>query len=133
LDRLQRVIHRKAEPWRPAKADESIEIVRRRLFESPSGGAQAEINKVARLFTQFYAGQKADFPSGVDGTEYENRLKSTYPIHPELFSRLYEDWSTLERFQRTRGVLRLVHPEITIVWADSAYAGHLSSAEVEAP
>jgi len=29
-------------------------------------------------------------------------------IHPELFARLYEDWSTLEGFQRTRGVLRLI-------------------------
>ena len=40
-------------------------------------------------------------------------IKAAYPIHPELFDRLYEDWSTLERFQRTRGVLRLMahrHP-----------------------
>ncbi|MGW3354263.1 DUF499 domain-containing protein [Streptomyces bungoensis] len=118
LERLQRILHRIAEPWRPAKADESFEIVRRRLFESPSGSAQADINKVARLFTQFYAGHKADFPSGVDSTEYENRIKSTYPIHPELFARLYEDWSTLERFQRTRGVLRLMSAVIHALWRD---------------
>ena len=28
------------------------------------------------------------------------------PIHPEMFDRLYNDWSTLDKFQRTRGVLR---------------------------
>ena len=32
----------------------------------------------------------------------------SYPIHPELFDRLYGDWSSLEKFQRTRGVLRLM-------------------------
>lgn len=31
-----------------------------------------------------------------------------YPIHPEVFDRLYEDWSTLDNFQRTRGVLKLM-------------------------
>ena len=33
---------------------------------------------------------------------------AAYPIHPELFDRLYSDWSSLDRFQRTRGVLRLM-------------------------
>ena len=36
----------------------------------------------------------------------EKRLKAAYPIHPEVFDRLYSDWSTLVKFQRTRGVLR---------------------------
>ena len=31
-----------------------------------------------------------------------------YPIHPEVFGRLYTDWPTLVTFQRTRGVLRLM-------------------------
>ncbi|MFF8957731.1 DUF499 domain-containing protein [Streptomyces sp. NPDC014894] len=118
LARLQSVIHRKADSWRPASSDESFEIVRRRLFEAPTGEVQAEVNKAARLFSQFYATYKRDFPAGADGTEYERRIKSTYPIHPELFSRLYEDWSTLDRFQRTRGVLRLMSAVIHALWRD---------------
>ena len=47
---------------------------------------------------------------------YEDRIKQTYPIHPELFDRLYEDWSSLERFQRTRGVLRLMNTVIHALW-----------------
>ena len=43
-------------------------------------------------------------------------MKSAYPIHPELFDRLYEDWSTLERFQRTRGVLKLMASVIHELW-----------------
>ncbi|WP_019888360.1 DUF499 domain-containing protein [Streptomyces purpureus] len=120
LDRLQSVIHRKADAWRPASSDESFEIVRRRLFESPSGMAQVEINKVARLFGKFYGMHKPDFPAGVDSGDYERRIKSTYPIHPELFSRLYEDWSTLDRFQRTRGVLRLMSAVIHALWRNQS-------------
>jgi predicted AAA+ superfamily ATPase len=43
-------------------------------------------------------------------------LEKAYPIHPELFDRLYEDWGSLERFQRTRGVLRLMASVISELW-----------------
>jgi type IV secretory pathway VirB2 component (pilin) len=39
-----------------------------------------------------------------------------YPIHPELFDRLYNDWSSLDKFQRTRGVLRLMAAVIHALW-----------------
>src|SRR5262249_3818035 len=38
------------------------------------------------------------------------------PIHPEVFDRLYTDWSTLVKFQRTRGVLRLMAAVIHSLW-----------------
>jgi hypothetical protein len=43
---------------------------------------------------------------------------AAYPIHPEVFDRLYSDWSTLEKFQRTRGVLRLMASVIHWLWAN---------------
>ena len=48
--------------------------------------------------------------------DYEKRLKAAYPIHPEVFDRLYNDWSTLVKFQRTRGVLRLMAAVIHSLW-----------------
>ena len=57
-----------------------------------------------------------EFPSGVAERDYYDRMVSAYPIHPELFDRLYQDWSTLERFQRTRGVLRLMAGVIHQLW-----------------
>ena len=108
LARLQQVIRRIADQWHPASPVESFAIVRQRLFEEPSADAQVDIAAVARTFTDFYAKNRAEFPAGVAELSYEERIKSAYPIHPELFDRLYQDWSTLERFQRTRGVLRLM-------------------------
>src|SRR5690606_39945160 len=42
-----------------------------------------------------------------------------YPIHPEVFERLYNDWSTLPNFQRTRGVLKLMARVIHRLWQDN--------------
>jgi hypothetical protein len=117
LERLQNVVRRVADQWRPASANESFEIVRRRLFVEPDAQAKRDIAAVARQFVQFYAEHRGQFPRDCGEVAYEDRIKAAYPIHPEFFDRLYEDWSTLERFQRTRGVLRLMSAVIHALWA----------------
>jgi uncharacterized protein len=42
--------------------------------------------------------------------------RAAYPIHPELFERLYNDWGSLDKFQRTRGVLRFMAATIHVLW-----------------
>lgn len=117
LDRLRNVIGRVESSWRPASAEEGFEIVRRRLF-APLSGPEAfkQRDVTARAFADLYRAQKAEFPPECSSTEYEKRIQAAYPIHPEVFDRLYEDWSTLVKFQRTRGVLRLMAAVIHCLW-----------------
>src|SRR2546423_4129617 len=116
LTRLLNVVGRMETSWKPATADEGFEIVRRRLFEPVVPELERERDAVVHRFGELYRAQKADFPSECAEGEYERRLKASYPIHPELFDRLYGEWSTLERFQRTRGVLRLMASVIYELW-----------------
>jgi predicted AAA+ superfamily ATPase len=124
LQRLQNVVRRVADQWRPASAQESFEIVRRRLFVEPNAAALSDISAVARQFVTFYTQHIGEFPRECSDLSYEARIRAAYPIHPELFDRLYEDWSTLERFQRTRGVLRLMSAVVHALW-ESQDAGPL--------
>ncbi len=117
LDRLRNVIGRVEETWRPAAAEESFEIVRRRLFQPLTDPAQFTARDVvARAFAELYRTQAQEFPSACREAGYETRLRNAYPIHPEIFDRLYTDWSTLLKFQRTRGVLRLMATVIHSLW-----------------
>lgn len=117
LDRLRNVVGRIESSWRPATAEEGFEIVRRRLFQPMTDPAQFRDRDVtARAFADFYRGQAAEFPPECRESDYEQRLKAAYPIHPEVFDRLYTDWSTLVKFQRTRGVLRLMAAVIHSLW-----------------
>ena len=120
LARLRTVVGRVESAWRPASSDESFEIVRRRLFEPITDPElYAARDATARAFGDQYLRQGRDFPSECREESYVARIKAAYPIHPELLDRLYQDWSTLERFQRTRGVLRLMAIAIHALWVQN--------------
>ncbi|GMV60080.1 MAG: hypothetical protein AMXMBFR72_31730 [Betaproteobacteria bacterium] len=117
LDRLRNVVGRVESSWRPASAEEGFEIVRRRLFEPMVQPDQFKgRDVVAREFYELYRTQHQEFPPECHDPDYEKRIKAAYPIHPEIFDRLYNDWSTLVKFQRTRGVLRLMAAVIHSLW-----------------
>ncbi|HJT30911.1 MAG TPA: Swt1 family HEPN domain-containing protein [Pirellulales bacterium] len=116
LDRLKNALGRVESSWRPASPDEGFEIVRRRLFQPLDNEQAKQRDAVARAFSELYGQQQQEFPSECREADYERRVKMAYPIHPELFDRLYNDWSTLDKFQRTRGVLRLMAAVIHSLW-----------------
>lgn len=116
LRHLRSVIHRLETAWQPASVEESFEIVRRRIFKPFGGHETASRDLVVSKFLDHYIKHAADLPSEVMQPGYRSAMKVAYPIHPELFDRLYEDWSTLERFQRTRGVLRLMATVVHALW-----------------
>lgn len=116
LRRLQNVVRRVADQWRPASSNEAYHIVKQRLFTQPDAAALAAIGATAKAYVEMYRKYTGDFPREARDAAYEDRIKRTYPIHPELFDTLYEEWSSLERFQRTRGVLRLMSTVIHALW-----------------
>ena len=117
LDRLRNVVGRIESSWRPATAEEGFEIVRRRLFEPLVGqDAFKQRDVTARAFADLYRAQGAEFPPECRAADYERRIQAAYPIHPEIFDQLYGTWSTLVKFQRTRGVLRLMAAVIHSLW-----------------
>ncbi len=116
LDRLRNAIGRVESAWRPASAEEGFEIVRRRLFTEMDADSAVFRDTTAKAFAELYRKQAPEFPSECREADYERRLKLAYPIHPEIFDRLYSDWSTLIKFQRTRGVLRLMAAVIHALW-----------------
>ena len=117
LRALEKTFGRVHALWKPVATEEAFEIVRRRLFE-PIRDAKARDN-VCRAFADAYVAEGAKLPSETQEARYYDRLCQAYPIHPEVFDRLYEDWATIDGFQRTRGVLKLMAKVIARQWKDN--------------
>src|SRR5712691_7182097 len=116
LARLRNTFERVESSWRPADVDEGFEIVRRRLFQPIPPEHAPMRDAVIKAFAAQYRNQGQEFPSECAEGSYERRLTTAYPVHPELFNRLYNDWSSIDQFQRTRGVLRLMAAVIHTLW-----------------
>jgi uncharacterized protein len=104
LTALDDVFQRIAEPVEPVTREDVAEILRRRLFENVPGESERR-----PIIDSLMAGlQKLPVPeSRYDQTAY-NRWMDSYPFHPELINVLYQKWTQMNGFQRTRGALRLL-------------------------
>lgn len=116
LRSLEKTFGRIQALWKPVDTEEAFEIVRRRLFEPVKDGKNRDT--VCRAFADAYVAEGAKLPAETQEGRYYDRLLQAYPIHPEVFDRLYEDWTTIDGFQRTRGVLKLMAKVIYRLWKD---------------
>lgn len=71
-------------------------------------------------FRRMYQNSRREYPSNVSDQDYLQRMKDCYPIHPEIFDRLFQDWSTIPGFQKTRGVLRIMATCISRLYQEQA-------------
>lgn len=116
LRALEKTFGRVQALWKPVATEEAFEIVRRRLFEPVRDEKARET--VCRAFADVYIAEGVKLPAETQERRYCDRLLQAYPIHPEVFDRLYDDWTTIDGFQRTRGVLKLMAKVIYRLWKD---------------
>lgn len=117
LERVERLLGRIEAVWEPLAVDESFEVVRRRLFGELNSDAARD--ETCEAFARMYSRSRSDYPQGVAEQKYLERMKACYPIHPEIFDRLYSDWSSIPAFQRTRGVLRMMAGCVNRLYLDN--------------
>jgi hypothetical protein len=106
--------------WLPASGNETYEIIRRRLFQPLDADGERARDATVKAFAELYRRNAAEFPTHAKEPRYAELLRLSYPIHPELFDRLAQDWASLEKFQRTRGVLRFMANVVGVLWQQRA-------------
>jgi len=98
LDRLGKAILMSANT-------EMAEIIRRRLFEWY--GLPDDGRKTVTAFAEWAKDHSQEL-AGIDAETAYDRFAACYPFHPAVLSVFERKWQSLARFQRTRGVLRLL-------------------------
>jgi hypothetical protein len=116
LKALEAVFNRVQALWKTVAPEEAFEIVRRRLFEQIKDAKGRD--QVCRAFAETYVEEGSKVPQETQEARYFDRMMQSYPIHPEVFAQLYEAWTTIDGFQRTRGVLKLMAKVIYRLWQD---------------
>ena len=104
---------RKATLLNPTADDETIQVLRRRLFESIDTDAAAE---VAGNYRKLWTAHADALPASAHQSSNAETLAASYPLHPEVLETLTGKTATLTTFQRVRGMLRLLARTVGQLW-----------------
>ena len=127
-DRMQeaeKVSARKATLLNPTEQDETVHVLRRRLFEHIDESRAAE---VASAYAAVWRAHAESLAPNAVRPETRQLLADGYPFHPEVLETLTDKTATLETFQRVRGMLRLLARTVHHLWEtrpDDATAIHV--------
>ena len=114
LSSLETRVIRVGSSVKPVDDEEIYEVVRRRLFDRIAD--DTVINQVAKKYKDMYHNRRDALPAEADRMAYVERIKKAYPFHPELIDLFRIRWGSDSRFQRTRGVLRLLASIVKDLW-----------------
>ncbi|MBE2269142.1 MAG: ATP-binding protein [Anaerolinea sp.] len=117
-----------------AESAEIYEILRRRLFERV--GTTEDHKRIADAYWKYYRENSSVFPQHVLEPSYRERITQSYPFHPDLIDVLRDRWGTIQGFQKTRGVLRLLALVVSNLYrknhgAPLIHVGHIDLSEPE--
>jgi len=123
-DRFKKMLNRLGKAVVMSSESEASEIVRRRLFEwdvravSEDGRILLPADAIAtcRAYADWVGENKSHVPSWFSADHAQSICEAAYPFHPMVLSVFERKWQELPRFQRTRGVLRLL-----ALWTAHAY------------
>jgi hypothetical protein len=113
-ERFKKMLDRLGKAVVMAVEAETSEIIRRRLFEW--GGLPPEGRRVAAAYADWLLEHRYQIPNWFPVDHAAEAFEATYPFHPMALSVFERKWQTLPRFQKTRGVLRML-----ALWVSRAY------------
>jgi hypothetical protein len=114
LNSLSNRLGRVGADTKPVADEEIFEVIRYRLFENL--GSNEIIEDTIKKYFALYCELKSEVPDYASRIEYKDRIKKSYPFHPELIDVFRIKWASNHNFQRTRGVLRLLASIVADLW-----------------
>jgi len=113
-ERFKKMLNRVGKAIVIAVEAETSEIIRRRLFDW--GGLSKEGRQTAAAYADWLLDHRHQIPNWFPVDHAAETFEATYPFHPMALSVFERKWQTLPRFQKTRGVLRML-----ALWVSRAY------------
>ncbi len=115
MGELEKVSARKATLLNPTREEETIRVLRRRLFESVD---EARVEEVVQSYRKCWDAHQEVLPPGVRRPSTVEEFRTSYPFHPEVLETLTTKTATLQSFQRVRGMLRLLGKTVAHLWKE---------------
>ena len=113
FEEAESVAGRKSTQLNPTSEDETVHVLKRRLFEDVD---DAKAQQVIEEYRDLWVRNEQSLHEDARNAETIAQFQKGYPLHPETLAVLVEKTSSLATFQRTRGMLRLLARTVHRLW-----------------
>jgi len=113
LEEAQKVAARMATLLNPTTEQETVQVLRRRIFSSID---EVQATSIVDSYKQLWINHQSDLPTEKLWRSRGSDFELGYPFHPALMNQLTDKLSTLSNFQRVRGMLRLLTKTVAYLW-----------------
>lgn len=104
---------RKATLLNPTEDDETVQVLRRRLFERIDDAAAEQ---VVEEYRTLWHSQRDALAAEATKAETLSGFRESYPLHPDVLETFTGKTATLANFQRVRGMLRILGRTVSRLW-----------------
>jgi len=115
LEEARAHIRRKELVLVPVEEEDAVHILKRRLFKYINPEAA---KRTAEAYHELY--NSLPVPDELKSSAFKDEIEEYYPFHPMLIKVLYERVATIDKFQRTRGALRLMARVVRKIWEEKS-------------
>ena len=114
MSEIESVSARKATLLNPTEDDETVQVLRRRLFDRiDDSGASLVIDG----YRESWISNRDALVADAARPETIDAFRASYPFHPDVLATLTGKTATLVTFQRVRGMLRLLAGTVAYLWS----------------
>ncbi len=98
----------------PVEGNEILNVIQRRLLakrpdqDAATRAAEAHSDVFTQMWRAYAPSDSERQQAEEEGLVLRDRIKSSYPFHPDLIDIMRERWAAIPEFQRTRGALRFL-------------------------
>lgn len=107
FEKLKKFSGRIEDTISPVRDNDIPNIIRARLFQTSDDQIKDRAESIIKDFVD-YCDEEGILPEGMEKSEFRKEFEQSYPFLPQVIHVLYKRWGTMQSFQRTRGVLRLL-------------------------
>jgi hypothetical protein len=122
-DKATEAFSRQAQYVVPIEKDEVSKVIKRRLVKTVKN--KNEVKRFIETYCSYYREKGI-----LTDPAYEEKLENAYPFHPFLIDVLYERISTIEDFNKTRGMLRLLAMVLHRIYRDRVECKVVSTGDI---
>ncbi|MFX0085401.1 MAG: DUF499 domain-containing protein [Candidatus Hodarchaeota archaeon] len=115
INQMNQILGRLETTETPVEREEVPKLIIKRFFESlvlPN-----ERDEILSKYTELYRVRRKELPEYCVNPNFINRMRDSYPFHPELIDMLYDRWRSIPTFQGTRAILRILGKTLTLLWS----------------